>query len=191
MVQTSIDANSKIKLTNFGEDVSFPFSFFIYRDLLDELVFSASYSLEETFAILLGEIIFNDTLNTTHDKIGRVDITGFDSFQNVKLDAAYPSIRDAIRAIVTQELKNQEIEKKNIPTFHMPSLRRTEGGLFFSLPGCGARPTPQMMRLHLSLFSLAHLPMIVFDPIEKKIALYARKSLQFINIPFTLVTRQP
>ena len=148
---------------------TFPFSFEINHDVLEELIFSAEYDERDTFALLLG------------DKSEKnIRLNGFCALQIAKFSTAFftvkASLTDRLVAQTQKQIKNNEEIQPEHPS----------AGWFISQPGGDAKLNNDMMRVHFSLFNLPHLPILVFDPISQKIALYAREKYQFKNVPFAV-----
>lgn len=148
---------------------SFPFSFAINHDVLEELVFASQYDQRDTFALLLG---------SKSEK--NVHLNGFCALQIAKFSNAFFNVKTSLTERLVAQTQQQIKNKIQIQPTH-PSA-----GWFVSQPGGDAKLNDDIMRVHFSLFNLPHLPVLVFDPLSNKIGLYARQKYQFKNIPFTV-----
>ncbi|QDG54333.1 hypothetical protein FIV42_27380 [Persicimonas caeni] len=142
---------------------------FIYRDVLDELAFAASYRHEPSFAVLIGAFAVDD--------VGPfLEVTGFSRFQHIAtLDTLYNSLKPELDDIV------DEVSMQRTPEDHIV-------GVFVGARGSGGKLSAEVARAHLSLFNVPYQVAVVSDPDASQLGVYARPpASRFYNSPFWVV----
>ncbi|AWV88836.1 hypothetical protein [Bradymonas sediminis] len=153
----------------FGEMTSEDVRVFFYEDVLDELIFAATYRDEPSFALLLGAFAV--------DKTGPfMEVTGFSSFQQLaELDALYRELKPEMDELIG------DFNAARQPLEHVV-------GLFVGAPGSEGKLLPEIARVHLSLFNVPYQVAAVIDPENGCLGLHARPpSSAFFNLPFWTV----
>lgn len=143
---------------------------FLYRDVLDELAFAASYRQEPSFAILMGAFAV--------DEQGPfLEVTGFSRFQyTAGLDSLYHNVKDQL-----DELTEERTQYPSAQHDHVV-------GVFVAAPGCDGELPAQVARTHLSLFNVPYQLAVVVDPDSGKLGVHARApASRFYNSPFWVV----
>jgi hypothetical protein len=158
-----------LETTPFGQMIGDEVRIFIYEDVLDELVFAASYRQEPSFAILLGAFAVDD-------KGPFMEVTGFSSFQQIgSLDTLFHKIKPDMDALIA------DLSQQREPQEHIV-------GLFVGAPGSEGRLLPEIARVHLSLFNVPYQVAAVADPESDSFGLHARPpASSFYNSPFWTV----
>lgn len=154
----------------FGARLHEHLRFYVYSDVVEELVFAAEYDE--------GRVTYHTALLTggfgRDDTSPFVEISGFSSLSMIyDLEELYPTVRAAADEY----------------------LRDAPGdlivGLFVSAAGSGARIDPEFARVHFSLFNVPFQPLVVYDPHERTISLSARgKSGHFENVAIHAVGKR-
>jgi|SRR5690554_413167 len=153
----------------FGEPSSRDVRVFLYEDVLDELLFAATYRDEPSAALLLGAFAV--------DKTGPfMEVTGFSGFQQIDdLGRLYEEIKPEVDAVIGDFGASRQ------PSEHVV-------GLFVSAPGSHGKLLPEVARVHLSLFNVPYQVAAIVDPQNDCFGLHARPpSSAFYNLPFWTV----
>jgi hypothetical protein len=137
----------------------------LYFDVVDELVFAARYRDRPSVAVLDGR----------RRRIGDrtcIELTGFSGYQYVSgPEGWYDPVRGAVER------------------------RREEGagavaGFFASISGTEGGMSPELVRLHMSLFNQPQQVALVLDPQACKLGMYVRRDgRRFVNVPFSVAYR--
>lgn len=163
---TEVDA---LQTRAFGEMIGDDVRVFLYEDVLDELLFAATYHDAPSFALLLGAFAV--------DKAGPfMEVTGFSSFQQLgDLDDLYQEIKPEIDEVIGEFGSGRQ------PLEHVV-------GLFVGAPGSHGKLPAEVARVHLSLFNIPYQVVAVVDPENNSFGLHARPpSSSFYNLPFWTV----
>ena len=146
--------NPAVRFRRFGDDDRQPLRFYVYQDVLDELVYSAKFDRRPFVAILLGGF-------GVEERRAFIEVNGFAGATWAEdLPDVYPALKEVCDEWVRR-----------------PAVEDALAGLFVSVPGCSAQVTAEMLRLHLSLFNVPFQPLIVLDPEQGRLTVNARAAL--------------
>lgn len=153
----------------FGEVSGDEVRIFVFEDVLDELVFAASYRDEPSFALLLGAFAVDETGPF-------MEVTGFSSFQQIAdLDTLYQEVKPEVDELIGELSAGRQVPEHVV-------------GLFVGAPGSQGELSPEVARVHLSLFNVPYQVAAVVDPQSGRFGLHARPpSSSFYNSPFWTV----
>lgn len=145
--------------------------FYLYQDVLSELLFAAEYRDDVSIAILLGNFAIDPNGGPY------VEVSGFEEFSYIGASShLYSNIRpslERVRAHIGRE--------SGIPERHIV-------GIFASLPDCAGELTPELARTHLSLFNIPFQVALAFDPDQRQLGAFVRPpGSRFENTPFWTV----
>ncbi len=158
-------------VTDVGDEPEQPVRYFVYADVLEELVKAARYRSEHATAVLLGEYCV--------DRKGPfVEVTAFCDLQYLyggdSVELTQPTVRELL------ESDRQEGAAKD----HIV-------GVFAARPGGGGHLDEETARLHLSLFNVPFQVAVVIDGVKDRLGLYARApGERFFNAAFSLVDKR-
>ena len=166
--------NPDLDVTAFGEASEQQVRYYLYADVVEELIKAARYREESATAVLIGQFCL--------DEDGPfVEVTAFRDLQ-------YLYGGDAV------ELTHPVLEKffEEIADDDEQAEARHVVGAFVASPGQDGHLSAEAARLHLSLFNLPYQVVFVVDGVDEKLGLYARTQRgPFFNARFHLVeTRQ-
>lgn len=153
----------------FGQPNGGDVRVFLYEDVLDELLFGATYHDEPAAALLMGAFAVDETGPF-------MEVTGFSGFQQIDdLGQLYAQIKPEIDEVIGDFGAGRQ------PSEHVV-------GLFVSAPGSRAKLLPEVARVHLSLFNVPYQVAAIADPENDSFGLHARPpSSAFYNLPFWTV----
>lgn len=143
----------------------------------------ASEDVDLAFAILRGNFGIDD-------EGGFVEVTGFSEFSELASDEApYARIRKACDEIILSaagiSLPEAAVMLDTAPTAESGAIV----GVFVCERGGGARLDEAMAMIHYSLFNVPFQAVVVFDPEQRTLGLYARPPRgRFENLAFRWVT---
>ena len=165
-----------------GDDANQPVRYFVYADVMSELLFSADEEPRAAFAILRGNFGLDQDG-------GFVEITGFSGFEPSVDTDVYLSVRKASDAVILTEAGIARAEDLLIENRAVMSETGAVVGLFVSERGGNAEMTEAHAFLHYSLFNVPFQGLVVFDPDTRNLAMYARPPKgRFENMAFRWVT---
>lgn len=163
--------DSQLEVTLFGPATSDGMRYFLYADVLQELVKAARYRSEVATAILIGQFAI--------DEEGPfVEITAFGQLKYLygsdSVELTQLSLEQVHRTLTT----SGDVEDKHIV------------GVFVASPDSDAALQEDVARLHLSLFNMPYQVALVIDGTSQRLGLYARPAGKpFSNVGFHLVER--
>ncbi len=156
-----------LSVTPFGEAGETPVRYYLYRDVLGELVKAARYRRQVAVAILMGRFC---------------------------MDQSGPFIEVSAFRDLEYLYDDEDLVEQLLPTLRDAHQEASEGdgshlvGVFLSRPGGGAALDEETARMHLSLFNMPFQVALIIDGVENYLALYRRAPGQpFVNSPFFLV----
>ena len=160
-----------LAVTAFGDATSQPVRYYVYADVLEELVKAARYRQESATAILMGQFCIDETGPF-------IEVTAFRDLEYLyggdALEMTEPLITD-----VYEELSAEADSDGN----HVV-------GIFAARPKKEATFDRELARLHLSLFNMPYQMALVVDGVADRLAVYARRPRgPFFNAAFSLVER--
>ncbi|RAL23766.1 hypothetical protein DL240_06320 [Lujinxingia litoralis] len=169
--------SSSVAVDVFGDEPRQPVRYFVYADVLAELVKGARYRSERAVAVLLGQFALDE-------QGAFVEITGFEDFQYLWDDAQPGEVLE--RAVMEQLSLLSRQGDSPVPRQHVV-------GLFWSEPQSEGRLGEDAARAHLTYFNLPFQAALVCDGQGAQVGLYARGPRQkFFNAAFHLVrSRRP
>ena len=152
----------------FGEAGETSVRYYLYRDVLGELVKAAHYRRQVAVAILMGRFCM--------DQDGPfIEVSAFRD-----LEYLYDDDEDLVKRLLPM-LGDAHQEASEDGDRHLV-------GVFLSRPGGGAALDEETARMHLSLFNMPFQVALIIDGVENYLALYRRAPGQpFVNTPFFLV----
>lgn len=149
------------------------FRFFCYRDVLEELRFSAQYHQTQSVCLLSGQFGI--------DEDGPfLEVTGFEDFRSFEhWDEVVESLRENIEHL---------LQLHGHGAF-MAVERMSPVGFFVHQPDGGAQLEPSMIHAHLSLFNMPYQMIMAMDVPGDAFAVYAREPQgRFFNPSLYLVS---
>lgn len=161
--------NPQLDTSPFGSVDEQAVRYFIYADVLEELLKAARYRQEGATAILIGQFAM--------DQAGPfIEVTAFRELKYLyggdAVELTFPGVREIFEEMQTPE---------SIANHHVV-------GVFVAQPGGEAHLDEAGARLHLSLFNLPYQVALVIDGKTDRIGLYARApGKPFFNAAFYLV----
>lgn len=162
-------ANENLQIRPLGEQGDVPVRYFVYGDVLKELIKAARFRDDDATALLLGQFAI--------DEAGPfVEISAFEGLRYLYggdlLELTRPGVREFFR---------DAFEGEGDKELHIV-------GVFASRPGSEGLLDEEMARLHLSLFNLPFQAAFIVDAQHERLGLYARAIDQpFFNAPFFVV----
>lgn len=162
-------SNPALQAREFGDDSRQPVRFYVFKDVIDELVFGAGYGdLPICAAALLGGF-------GVEENRGFVEVSGFIGMEWV---AKEEDLYSALRPRMDEYFKSGTEE---------PIV-----GLFVAIPGCSGEVTEEVARVHLSLFNVPFQPILTLDPDVRALSLTTRAPRsQLFNAAFRAVGVRP
>lgn len=143
--------DSRFVIRCFGDESQQPVRFYLYKDVVEELVFASEYEGGAICAsILLGGF-------GIEAGAGFVEVSGFTGASWVDDPS---DLYGAIRPIADSWLRGEGDE---------PMV-----GVFIGRAGGGAHVDAEMARIHYSLFNIPFQPLIVYDPESRQLSVNAR-----------------
>lgn len=162
---------SGLQVSTFGDDTDQPVRFFIYADVLQELVKAARYRRENATALLTGQYCVNQ-------RGPFVEVTGFRDMQYLYGDDAVEMTRPVLLEFLENRDQHDRVEEQLV-------------GVFAGRPQGQAELDEETARLHLSLFNIPFQLALVIDGVHDRLAVYARALEQpFFNAAFSIVEEQ-
>lgn len=162
------ESRDGVKVFRFGAERDFPIDLYIYRDVLDELVFAAGYEEAPSIAIVTGGFGVSGGR-------GFVEMNGFEEF-----------------AYIEGEFEPFEALAEGCRRLQQDSDDEYPVALFCSLRDSHALIPPEFARLHLTFFNVPFQPLVMLDPTADEVAFYARAPRRgFVDTPIHVVTRAP
>lgn len=163
------DGDPGLKVTAFGDQSSQIKRYYLYADVVAELVKAARYRSESATAILRGKV------GISHQG-PFAEVTAFEGLRYLYGGDGLDTTRSVLRKVWDQQESEAGEDKDGVV------------GVFVARPGGQARLDAEMVRLHLSLFNLPSQVLLVVDGVCDKMAVYVRRDGgRFFNTPFHLV----
>lgn len=159
------DASPGVTSKRFGDSPGQPVQFYVFADVLEELVFAARFDERPCFALLSGAF-------GVAEEAGFIEVTGFDSLKYLaNAEDAYQDLRSACDTwILDGDIGDPMV------------------GFFAHVPGSKGVLDEEVARLHMSLFNIPFQLVIVFDSASDKLGLYARPPHgRFVACEFNVV----
>lgn len=150
--------SARVQVRVVGEAHGPPVRFFLYRDVLEELLYAARWR-DESFmwGVLSGAFGIDD-------EGPFIEVTGFEGLTYM------PRLDDCIEGL--QETVQQHfIEGRTVAQ----DAHESPVGMVMSAPGGGARLHREAMRAHLSLFNVPFQLLLMVDPAQERLAAYSRQ----------------
>lgn len=147
-------------------------TYILYFDVVDELVFAARYRDRSSLAVLDG--------TRRLDRGGEiVKLTGFFGYQYVSgAERWQKTVRGALE------------RRTDAPEEDGETPSTTAAGYFASISGTEGSMTPELVRLHMSLFNRPHQVVLAFDPDAGQLGMHVRREGErFVNVPFAVAYR--
>lgn len=166
--------NTNLKIRALGESGESPVRYFVYADVLQELVKAARFRQESAMALLLGQFSI--------DEQGPfVEVSAFQDLSYLYgEDDLVGMARPWVREFYRDDRDGQAQEGVHIV------------GVFASRPGSEGFLDEEIARLHLSVFNLPFQAALIMDALSERLGLYARGIGQpFFNAPFFVAEPAP
>lgn len=163
------EQNKQLKVRALGESEEIPIRYYVYADVLKELLKAARFREDSATALLLGQFAI--------DEGGPfVEISAFQDLRYLYggdlVELTRPGVREFFRS---------SLEGGGYPGAHIV-------GVFASRPGSDAALDEEVARLHLSLFNLPFQAALIMDAQSERLGIYTRAIGQpFFNAPFFVV----
>ncbi|MEM1347609.1 MAG: hypothetical protein AAGI01_03570 [Myxococcota bacterium] len=152
--------------------------FFLFRDVLEELVFAARYDERPCVGLLTGSF-------GIEDRGPFVEVTGFEGLEFADEEATGRRSRTIyahLKGVLSKAFAKA-------PTMMTPQ-GLSPVGMFVHDPGGGAQLTEDMVQVHLSLFNIPFQVLLVADAPADLIGCYARVARgRFFSAAFHTVSR--
>ena len=169
-------SNTQVNVRVIGEPHQDRMRFFVYRDVLDELHFAASYHPDEVMVcLLIGQFGLEE-----HGPF--IEVTGFEVLTELKPEA---KLLDVLRASLDEVFSSDSDPSPLIGVeTHSPV------GFFIHRPNQGVLLEDEHVSVHLTLFNLPFQLIVLMDQPQDQLALYARPPHgPFFDASFHLVSR--
>lgn len=170
LFSTPPDEEDGLKVTSFGESSGQPVRYYIYADVLEELVKAARYREDAAAAVLVGQFSMDQ-------KGPFIEVTAFEELRYLYGGEGnlFEMLRPAVENLFV-ELAEEEKGPRHVV------------GVFASRPESQALLEEEVARLHLSLFNMPFQLALVIDGREERLGCYARlPGEKFFNAAFCLV----
>lgn len=167
----SPEDDSALRVDRFGSGGTKRIRYFLYADVLGELVKAAEYRDESAVAVLLGQFCI--------DKRGPfVEISAFRDLEYLYGDDGIELLIPAVRGFF-EEMEGGDDGEQLV-------------GVFVGRPNSQALLDEEAGRLHLSLFNRPFQVVLMVDGVDRRVGLYSRKNgSPFVNEPLYVVQAAP
>lgn len=174
-----------VRIFRFGAEAGSHVDYYIYRDVLDELVFAAGYEDEPSFAIVTGGFGVDGVR-------GFVEMTGFEHFFHADADLEAGAedrigpgvgVDFGLGADVDTKIGEACLETQQQAGDDYPV------GLFAAVRGCKGIIPDAIARLHFTYFNVPFQPLLLLDPDTRDLVVYGRAPRRpFLDAPLFVVT---
>lgn len=164
--------DSTLQIRQFGQPEPGQIRYFVYADVLQELIKAAQYRSETAVAVLTGQFCMGS-------KGPFMEVTGFCDLEYLYGDDLVELAGSTVRDAVKQRSRSARESPSNGVV-----------GVFVARPGGKAVLDEETARLHLSFFNLPYQAALVVDGIHQLVGLYGRgREAPFFNGAFFVVDR--
>lgn len=169
----SPDESPRLRCRDFGTEADQQIRYYLYADVVEELVKAATYRSETATAMLLGRFRL--------DAQGPfVEIDGFDQLEYLYGADLLEGTRSRVEKVIEETDQGGERPERHVV------------GVYVARPGGEARLDEETARLHLSLFNLPYQPAVVCDGDHRLLGVYGRApGRAFFNAGFSIVEEAP
>lgn len=165
-----------VRLRQWGEALQANMRYYVYMDVLEELLFASMYHLQQPcVALLTGPL-------GIEQEGPFLEFTGFEGL-------FYLEPEDDAR-VVYEQLMGSFLETFGQESSMISAHGLSAVGFFMHDPGGAARLTDVMAKVHLSLFNVPYQTVLVADCVHDLLAIYGRApNRPFFNASFKTVER--